>query len=48
MEFGDQIYFFPLGKVGAENEARIEIQLELHPYTEEAGTEPSPESALTE
>ncbi|GHV79774.1 hypothetical protein AGMMS49944_15650 [Spirochaetia bacterium] len=34
MEFGEQIYFFPLGKVGSANEARIEIQLELLPYTE--------------
>jgi hypothetical protein len=36
MEFGEQIYFFPLGKVRAENEARIEIQLELRPYAESA------------
>jgi hypothetical protein len=40
LEFGEQIYFFPLGKVGSANEARIEIQLELHPYTESAKTEP--------
>jgi hypothetical protein len=33
MEFGEQIYFFPLGKVSSGNEAYIEIQLELRPYT---------------
>jgi hypothetical protein len=46
MEFGEQIYFFPLGKVGSANEARIEIQLELHPYTEIAV--PAPEDVLPE
>jgi hypothetical protein len=46
MEFGEQIYFFPLGKVGSANEARIEIQLELRPYTESAGT--APEGVLPE
>jgi hypothetical protein len=40
MEFGEQIYFFPLGKVGSAEEARIEIQLELRPYTENGGAEP--------
>jgi hypothetical protein len=34
LEFGEQVYFFPLGTVGSANEARIEIQLELRPYTE--------------
>jgi hypothetical protein len=42
MEFGEQIYFFPLGKVRSGNEASIEIQLELLPYMENA--EPEPES----
>ncbi|MDR1058420.1 MAG: hypothetical protein LBL43_02625 [Treponema sp.] len=46
LEFGEQIYFFPLGKVRSRNEAYIEIQLELRPYTESAGEEP--ESALPE
>ena len=46
MEFGEQIYFFPLGKVGSADEARIEIQLELRPYTESAGT--APEGVLPE
>ncbi|GHV25800.1 hypothetical protein AGMMS4952_04520 [Spirochaetia bacterium] len=40
MEFGEQVYFFPLGKVGSADRARIEIQLELLPYTENTGTEP--------
>ncbi|MDR2101974.1 MAG: hypothetical protein LBP43_05335 [Treponema sp.] len=50
MEFGEQIYFFPLGSVSPEDEAHIEIQLELHPYTEKdapprpAPEEPSPET----
>jgi hypothetical protein len=39
MEFGEQIYFFPLGKVGSAHEARIEIQLELRPYAASGGTE---------
>ncbi|MDR0598149.1 MAG: hypothetical protein LBG14_06555 [Treponema sp.] len=41
MEFGEQIYFFPLGKVHSESEASIEIRLELHPYQE--NTEPAAE-----
>lgn len=31
LEFGEQIYFFPLGQ-DESNEARIEIRLELRPY----------------
>jgi hypothetical protein len=46
MEFGEQIYFFPLGTVGSANEARIEIQLELRPYTENAAPEAEPEGVL--
>jgi hypothetical protein len=46
MEFGEQIYFFPLGKVGSADEARIEIQLELRPYTESEGG--TPEGAAPE
>ncbi|MDR3146496.1 MAG: hypothetical protein LBU21_09475 [Treponema sp.] len=34
LEFGEQIYFFPLGSLNSPDEARIEIQLELRPYTE--------------
>jgi hypothetical protein len=56
MEFGEQVYFFPLGKVHSGNDASIEIQLELHPYVNdpepepepELPTEPSPEDAGTE
>jgi hypothetical protein len=36
MEFGEQIYFFPLGKVRSSDEASIEIRLELLPYLENA------------
>jgi hypothetical protein len=32
LEFGEQVYFFPLGKVHSGDEASIEIRLELHPY----------------
>jgi hypothetical protein len=32
MEFGEQVYFYPLGSVAKPEEARIEIQLELLPY----------------
>jgi hypothetical protein len=49
MEFGEQIYFFPLGKVGSANEAWIEIQLELLPYMPGGGTENgggAPEGAM--
>jgi hypothetical protein len=42
LEYGEQIYFFPLGKVNARNEAWIEIQLELRPYSEDAAAEGEP------
>ena len=32
LEFGEQIYFFPLGSVDDKDEARIEIQLVVEPY----------------
>jgi hypothetical protein len=32
MEFGEQVYFYPLGSADKPEEARIEIQLELLPY----------------
>jgi hypothetical protein len=32
MEFGEQVYFYPLGSVTKPEEARIEVQLELLPY----------------
>jgi hypothetical protein len=34
IEFGEPIYFFPLGPADSLDEARIEIRLELRPYTE--------------
>jgi hypothetical protein len=37
LEYGEQLYFFPLGKVDSGNDTRIEIQLELNPYLAEAG-----------
>lgn len=37
MEFGEQVYFYPLGSVTKPEEARIEIQLELLPYKKEDG-----------
>jgi hypothetical protein len=43
MDFGEQIYFFPLGKVSSDNEASIEIQLELRPYMNDAEPELPPE-----
>lgn len=32
LEYGEQIYFFPLGSVNSPDDAHIEIQLELRPY----------------
>ena len=34
LEFREQVYFFPLGSMEAQDEARIEIQLVLEPYSE--------------
>jgi hypothetical protein len=34
LEFGEEIFFFPLGSVDGQDDARIEIKLVLHPYTE--------------
>jgi hypothetical protein len=34
MEFGEQVFFYPLGSIDKPDEARIEIQLELTPYKE--------------
>jgi len=33
LEFREQVYFFPLGSFKSEDEARIEIQLVLEPYS---------------
>jgi hypothetical protein len=35
MEFGEMIYFFPLGSIESPDHSRIEIQLVLRPYIEE-------------
>ena len=34
LELGEQIYFFPLGSMGTNDEASIEIQLVLEPYAD--------------
>ena len=34
LEFGEPIYFFPLGPHGPEDTARIEVMLTLYPYEE--------------
>jgi hypothetical protein len=33
IEFGEPIYFFPLGSADSAGDARIEIRLEIRPYT---------------
>ena len=38
MEFGEQVYFFPLGSMRPQGEAQIEIQLVLEPFVEGDGT----------
>jgi hypothetical protein len=48
LEYGEQIYFFPLGRVSSANEARIEIQLELRPYSEAAAHDGEEEAASPE
>jgi hypothetical protein len=35
LEFGERIYFFPLGSMDSQNDARIEIMLELKPYVKD-------------
>jgi hypothetical protein len=35
LEFSEQVYFFPLGSLKAQDEAHIEIQLVLEPYSGE-------------
>jgi hypothetical protein len=52
LEFRKPVYFFPLGSTEAPDEARIEIQLMLEPYTgrrssENAGAESEGASAGT-
>jgi hypothetical protein len=42
LEYGEQIYFFPLGSGKNLNEPRIEILVEIHPYTEDPGVQIQP------
>jgi hypothetical protein len=35
LDFGEEVYFFPLGSGDGKDDPRIEIQLALHPYSEE-------------
>jgi hypothetical protein len=39
LEFGEEIFFFPLGSVDGQDDARIEVKLVLHPYAEAAPRE---------
>jgi hypothetical protein len=43
LEYGESIYFFPLGTVKSGDTAHIEIQLALYPYAEEAPPPANPE-----
>jgi hypothetical protein len=44
LEFGEQVYFFPLGTVASGDEAHIEIQLALRPYVEQKPKETTPDA----
>ncbi|MDR2419575.1 MAG: hypothetical protein LBD79_11070 [Treponema sp.] len=44
LEFGEQVYFFPLGTVASRDEAHIEIQLALRPYLEQKPKETAPDA----
>jgi hypothetical protein len=35
LEYGEEVYFFPLGRTDSPEEARLEIQVALQPYTPE-------------
>jgi hypothetical protein len=39
LEFGEEIFFFPLGSVNSQDDAWIEVKLVLHPYAEEIPSE---------
>jgi hypothetical protein len=39
LEFGEEIFFFPLGSLDGQDDARIEVKLVLHPYIEAAPQE---------
>jgi len=40
LEFGERVYFFPLGQKHADSGSRIEVQLVLKPYIEEDAAKP--------
>ena len=40
MEFEELIYFFPLGSANAEQDAQIEIQIVLYPFSQELINQP--------
>jgi hypothetical protein len=42
LDYGEQIYFFPLGSANDPDGPRIEIEIELHPYVEERAEEDQP------
>jgi hypothetical protein len=42
LEYGEEVYFFPLGQTDSPGEPRLEIQVALHPYIPET---PLPETA---
>jgi hypothetical protein len=39
LEFEEEIFFFPLGSVDDQDDARIEVKLVLHPYSDESPQE---------
>jgi hypothetical protein len=41
LEFEEEIFFFPLGSVDSQDDARIDVKLVLHPYTESPLSEES-------
>jgi hypothetical protein len=45
LKYGEQIYFFPLGSRDSEDDAHIEIQLELRPYTGDGDAAPAVQAA---
>ena len=40
LEFGELVYFFPLGSMRSQDEAHIEIQLILEPFAEDSALRP--------
>ncbi len=45
IDYGEQIYFFPLGPKTKDGQPQIEIRLELHPFIEEPKKEEQPAHA---